>query len=260
MPSLGVAGIGLGLGSLFLQKEGADEQSEAIEKAAESTEEWQKYLVALEEKKYDEAARFRDLAYEQANLTYQQAQQLTPMYTKETMATYPQTMEMLRQDVLREPGTSELFKRGVGNISAGLAPFGISPNSSAFNRMYTDLLGQDIENVRQSRFKLAGYGTQPSTANVSATTGYPDMSAASQAQGNYASLIGAQGAVQGGLYGSLGQTATQMPLYYSLLQNMNSNTGQQGGGYGTYGADYGRYTGTGTGGSFLPLTGNILNY
>ncbi len=216
-----VAQLAVAAYSAYSASQAADEESEAIEKAAESTESWQKYLVALEEKKDDEAARFRDLAYKEGKLQYQQAQKLLPMYTKETMATYPSTMKLLREDVLREPGTSALFQQGVGNIAAGLAPYGASPKGSAFGRMYSNLLAQDIESTRQGRFTLAGFGTQPSMQGISPETGYPNMSNATQAQSDLSNLIGMQGATQAGMYRSYGQMAQQLPMYYSLLQQLN---------------------------------------
>lgn len=211
--------------SAYSASKAADEQSEAIEKAAESTEEWQIYLQKFEEKKYDEAERFRNLAYKEGNLQYQQAQKLLPMYTEETMATYPSTMDLLRKDVLRPPGTSELFKQGVGNIAAGLAPYGVSPKGSAFGRMYSNLLAQDIESTRQGRFQLAGYGTQPSMQSISPETGYPDFSGATSAQSDLANLMGMQGATQAGLYSAQSKYASQLPAYFNLLQNQWGNLG-----------------------------------
>lgn len=218
-------GVGTAVGG-YLSYKGSEKQSQSIEKAAQSTEAWQKYLVALEERKYDDAARFRNIAYSTARLQLQQAEQVYPELTKAFLATYPSTMGLLRQDVLREPGTSQLFQQGVGNIAAGLAPYGVSPKGSAFQRMYTNLLGQDIENVRQDRFKLAGLVSgQPFTPNISPETGYPNMSAAGAAQSDYASLLGTQGAVTGGMYGSLGQTVQQLPMYYSLMKYLNPSGG-----------------------------------
>ena len=96
MPDLGTAVIGgTTLLGGFLQKEGADEQSEAIEKAAQSTENWQKYLVNLEERKYDEAERFRNLAFNEAKM------KVGAMRT---------AMPLLKQYATSEPGTSPQYQ------------------------------------------------------------------------------------------------------------------------------------------------------
>lgn len=219
---LGAGALGLGVGSTIA---GSMEQADKLEKAgkieeANNLREW-----ALQKQMWDETAPARRTAQQEADLKLAQEKILYPMYTKETMATYPSTMDLLRKDVLREPGTSALFKEGVGNIAAGLAPYGVSPKGSAFGRMYTDLLARDIESTRQGRFQIAGYGTQPTTTGYSPTMGMGEAGQmagyAGQSGSQYANLLTQQGANIGGMYGTLGQTAVQMPMYMSMLNYLN---------------------------------------
>jgi len=196
------------IGNIF----GADEQSEAIEKAAKSTENWQKYLVNLEKRKYDEAERFRNLAFNEAKM------KVRAMRT---------AMPLLKQYATSEPGTSPQYqtalRRGTQSMMQNLAPYGLTKSSvtgEGMGELTGSLLSADWQNILNTQKALAGYQT-----GISPETGYPNMGAAGQAQSDYSSLIGAQGAVQGGLYGSLGQTAQQLPMYYSLMNYMNQPSG-----------------------------------
>src|SRR3972149_658922 len=189
MPDLGTAVIGgTTLLGGFLQKEGADEQSEAIEKAAQSTENWQKYLVNLEERKYDEAERFRNLAFNEAKMKVGGMKTAVPL---------------LKQYATSEPGTSPQYqtalRRGTQSMMQGLAPYGLTNSSvtgEGMGELTGSLLSTDWQNILNTQKALAGY-----SPNVSPTTGseYSNLlSGASQAQGNLADLYTSQGAVQGG--------------------------------------------------------------
>lgn len=209
---LGSAAIGAGA-SVY----GASKQSKALEKAAESTENWQKYLIALEEKRYDEAARFRDLAFEEAQLKFE---------------TFQETLPLLQESIARTPESArEAFalagRRGTEDIMRNLAPFGLAPGSSTAGRavgtMQEGLAGMEARDlIGQRQFQtsamLSLLGRTP--LGVSPTTGAGSglLSGAGQAQGNLANLFASQGAVSGGLYGSLGQTFGQLPLLYQLLR------------------------------------------
>lgn len=190
-----------------------DAEEEAV-KVQKKTAEWQKNMA---ERIWAETEPSRRIADEEARLKLGTEQALLPMYTKETMKTYPETMGLLRQDVLRKPGTSALFQQGVGNIAAGLAPYGVSPKGSAFGRMYTDLLARDIESTRQGRFQLAGYGTSPSSTGLSPTTGYGQgiqmAGLYGQSATNISELLQARSTNQQNLYGDLfGSAIRALPL------------------------------------------------
>lgn len=206
-----IVGGGLAVGG-GLQYLGAKEQTGALEDAAQSTENWQKYLVAFEEKKYEEARRFRDLAYEEASIK---------------LETLKGTMPLLREDLLKLPESAREFyalagRRGTEDIMRNLAPFGLSPESSTVGRAVgglqeglsaieaRDLVGQEQFRI-SSMLNLLGQ----TPTGVSPQTGYPDFSGASAAQSNIANLMVGQGAVTGGLYGSYGQTISQLPLLFA---------------------------------------------
>jgi len=213
------------IGNIF----GADEQSEAIEKAAKSTENWQKYLVNLEKRKYDEAERFRNLAFNEAKM------KVGAMRT---------AMPLLKQYATSEPGTSPQYqtalRRGTQSMMQNLAPYGLTKSSvtgEGMGELTGSLLSADWQNILNTQKALAGYQT-----GISPETGYPNMGAATQAQGQYSDLLTSGGAVQGGLYGSLGQDLTRMPYYYNLLKQMGGSggtgVGLPGGGAGTGGSFY----------------------
>lgn len=195
-----------------LQYLGAKEQTDALENAAQSTENWQKYLVAFEEKKYEEARRFRDLAYDEASIK---------------LETLKGTMPLLREGISKLPESAREFyalagERGTADIMRNLAPYGLSPESSTVGRAVgglqeglsameaRDLVGQ--EQFRMNAM-LSLLGQTPT--GVSPQTGYPDFSGATAAQGNLANLAVGQGAVTGGLYGSYAQTLSQLPLLFA---------------------------------------------
>src|SRR4030042_4195170 len=193
---------------------GDDDAEEEAVKVQKKQSEWQRQMA---ETIWKETAPDRELARKEAGLKLGTEEALLPMYTKETMATYPQTMGLLREDVLREPGTSQLFQQGVGNIAAGLAPYGASPKGTAFQRMYTNLLGQDIENTRQARFQLAGYGTQPVTSGLYPTTGYGESAQwgglSAQSSTNVSELLQNQSTNQMNMYGDMfGSAIKALPL------------------------------------------------
>lgn len=69
----------------------------------------------------------------------------------------------LQADVLREPGESPLFKRGLTagtkGIFSALAPFGLSDSSvsaGAVGELAEGLTARELENIRGGQFKLAG--------------------------------------------------------------------------------------------------------
>lgn len=195
----------------------ANKQSDAVKKAAKSTENWQKYLVAFEERKYDEAERFRNLAYQEGRM------KIGAMRT---------ALPLLKQYATSEPGTSPAYqtalRRGTESVMSNLAPYGLTKSSVAgegVGELTGSLLSSDWQNILNTQRALAGYQT-----GFSPETGYPNMSTAGIAQGNLADLMTAQGANTAGLYGSLGQTVQQLPMYYSLLKYMNQPSGGIGGG------------------------------
>ncbi len=200
---------------------GSSLQSDAIEKAAESTENWQNYLVAFEERKYDEAAKFRDLAYQEAS---------------QTLAMQTRQMSLVEQDIADLPQSAREYyslaaTRGTEDIISNLAPYGLSPASStagkAVGLMQEGLSAQEAKDlISQKQFQIQSrLGLLGKSTGATAETGYSaNLAGGTQAQGLLSDLYTTEGAVTGGLYGSIGQTITQLPLYYQLY-NMLGKTG-----------------------------------
>jgi hypothetical protein len=194
---------------------GSHEQSKAIEKAAQQTESWQDYLVALEERRYDDAARFRNIAYKTAQL------QLGGMKT---------AMPLMQQYAKATPGTSPAYQNalrmGTRSLMSNLAPYGLSPSSStagqATGELGANLLATDWQNILNTQKALAGYAPNASPTQGAEYMGL--LGQAGSAQSDVSNLLGMQGATKGGMYGNLGNMAMQMPLYYSLLNYMNPKT------------------------------------
>lgn len=70
---------------------------------------------------------------------------------------------LLSEDVLREPGESPLFKKGLTagtkGIFSALAPFGLTESSvsgEAVGDLVEGLTAREVEDIRTGRFKLAG--------------------------------------------------------------------------------------------------------
>lgn len=203
-------GVGAAVGG-YLTYKGAEKQSESIEEAAKQTESWQDYLVALEERRYDDAAKFRQIAYQTAKL------QLGAMQT---------AVPLLKQYATSEPGTSPAYqtalRRGTESMMSNLAPYGLTKSSvtgKGMGELTGSLLSADWENILNTQKALAGM--TPGASPTQGTEYQGLLSGASQAQGQYSDLLTAGGATQYGLYGNLGQQATQMPMYYSLMNYMN---------------------------------------
>lgn len=184
---------------------GSMAQADALEAAGDIQGAIQLRELAFQERVFQAGAPFRDIALEEA---------------ESRLDILRETLPLISEDILREPGTSAFFKSafksGVKGISETLAPFGLSPESSTFGEA-VGLFGEkltagEIEDIRNRRFALAGFGAQ----GISPTTGIGEAIAAGPGDGGLANLITAGGAVRGGLFGALGSQFAQLPLLLSL--------------------------------------------
>jgi hypothetical protein len=134
---------------------GGQRGQEAAEEAFASQERIAEQFItgaqALQTQLLEAGAPFRDIAEQQAMLRLEGQQQAFPL---------------LLQDILREPGTSPLFQRGLEagtrGIISNLAPFGLEESTvagRAVGELGAGLSAQEIENIRRSRFQLAGLPT-----------------------------------------------------------------------------------------------------
>lgn len=144
------------------------------------------------------------------------------------------SLGLLESDISREPGTGAVFttglKRGLTSLSSQLAPFGSTLNTSpAFVRELTEgLLSKDIESIRGSRFKLAGFAPELTTAALGLNA--PISSRAT----DLANLQLGQGLVQAGLYQNYGDIASSLARQIPGSFNRGSSTGSSGNFIGNY--------------------------
>lgn len=185
---LGVALAGSAISSLF-GSSGASSQDRALRRAQGTQAAYQKEVLGL----------YRNLLAEGKPL--RQAQQGLGL----------EGIKWTTEDLMRPPGTNALFQEAVGNLAASLSRYGLSPDSSAFARGSADLLARDIEDVRSKRLMAAQFGS----TGVQEASNLLGM--AGGAATNISNLQASQGAVQGGLYGSIGQSIAQAPFAAALL-------------------------------------------
>lgn len=89
-----------------------------------------------------------------------------------------EALEGIRGDITREPGTGPLFetalRRGTEGIFRSLAPFGLSDSSAAGRAVgeFTEgLTARDIAQIRDARFRAAGFAPQGSGGGLQAGVG-----------------------------------------------------------------------------------------
>jgi len=118
-----------------------------------------------------------------------------------------EAMKQIQQDVMREPGTSQLYKtglrRGIEGMAREFAPLGLVSGrggSTAFRRNVGEfaegLMGREIEGVRAERRYLAGLGP-PSTSPATALGAFRQYG---QTQENISNLALARSGIDAGLY------------------------------------------------------------
>ncbi len=222
---------------------GAETQKDAIEDSAAMTADWQKYLIALEQRKYDDAAKFRDLAYKEGQTLVGALERQVPL---------------IEEELSKAPEYAKEYydlasKRGTEDIMSNLSSYGLAKSSvsgKAIGTMQEGISAQEAKDLiaqRQwqtsTRMGLIGRPTGFNPAQ-----GYGDyMSGASQAQSDISQLTVAGGAVQAGLYGSIGQTAAQIPAYYNMGKGLGwwGGAGASAGGYSAASeASYGEMAGS----------------
>jgi hypothetical protein len=171
---------------------GAQKQRQALSSQEKSLERYRQQVIELQQQMIASGVPFRELAQQSA--------------------------ELIGQDLLREPGTGPVFERalqrGQQDILKGAAGKGLSDSSVAgveLGEFRAGLTTRDIENVRNQRLNLLGYGTM----------GYAQGGQFAQLGANLlkqqAEYGAAQGSSQAAAFGAVGQTIAQLPLTYSLL-------------------------------------------
>lgn len=189
-----VAGAVVGGGISYL---GAKEQAKGIERAGEAAGVSGARALEFQKEIYGEAAPYRELGRE--------------------------ALPFLREDILAaEPGASPLYQRaltgGIEDIQTQLAGYGLADSSvagTAIGEFTGELSARDIADIRSRRMALTGFRGAGTGGALQAGE------AAARAAGEGGRLDVAGGAVRGGLYGSLAQTAAGLPLQFAQMRELN---------------------------------------
>ncbi len=220
--------------------QGAKKQRQAIGKAARGQEAFQQNLLDFQREVFEGGQPFRDISLE---------------FARTGAETLPQLQENVMNPTL-SAGFGLAAQEGLQLLSQNAAVTG-SPTSGpaqiAKGRFMAGLSSAETDRMMNNMFRLAGFGTGAG-GQATAATGQAGqaLGAAGGVAGNLANLQVAQGAVQGGLYGSIGQTIAQLPMAYQLSQFMNQ-PGQTQQPLTPYNPrDYTGVTGTGSGFINLP--------
>ena len=215
-----VGGAALGVGGAAIASSGARDAAETQALAAESAGQQQ---LALGREQLEATRPLRDLALEQAQFQFGLQQESAPQFQQAALGALP----LLTEDINRQAGTGQPFERrsaqGARNIFSNLGAFGLEDSSvagRAVGEFQSGLLSQDIENLQNQRFRLAGFSPQSPSFFGGGTAG---LGLAGQTQqAGIQSLFGAGqsraagqlGSAQslGGAFGTLGGFGLQFGL------------------------------------------------
>ncbi len=172
---LAISGIASGLGGIL----GSKAQSKALSKAGKAQAAYQQQIMKLYTQIFEEGKPFREAATEMLGLVVDEAN--------------------------REPGTGQLFERGLSKgterLASEFSKYGLLDSSSfgvASGELTADLLSRDIESIRGTRQSLLS-GINTGVPGATQTLGLAGGPVNAQSQ-----ILGQQGAVSGALYGGLG--------------------------------------------------------
>ena len=194
----------------FGTRRAGEAQASAFETSATQQRDLQRDLLA-------ETKPLRDLALEQGQFQFGQQQRLLPEQTTSAIAANQAAQgafPLLTGDINRQAGTGQPFQRrlaqGTSNIFSSLGAFGLEDSSvagRAIGEFQSGLLGQDIENLQNQRFRLASLGVTPSTPSFfgGGTAGLG--TGAQLGQSAIQSQLGAGQSVAAGLFGAGQQQA-----------------------------------------------------
>lgn len=227
-------GLGIGAGSLVSGSRAAKTQAQAQSQASEQSLQAAREQLAATQP-------LRDLALQQGQFQFGQQQRLLPSLIDQQLAGIPQqqafaqaaqrALPLLTQDINRQAGTGQPFQRrleqGTRNIFSSLSPFGLSDSSvagRAVGDLQSGLLGQDIENLQNQRFRLAGFQSFPQAPGTPSFAGFGTAGLGTAAQLQSTGISQQLGAGQTRAAGQLGfgNTLAQLPL----LQAFNTTITQ----------------------------------
>ena len=193
---------------------GAKEQGKAIKSAANTQATEQRRLLDFQKQVYGEGQPFRDISLQYAQTG---AKALPSLYD---YVMNPQMSEGARMAATEGQNLISQDAATAGSPTSG-------PAQIAKSNFLARLMASERDRQVGDMFRLAGFGGDASGMASGATGQAAGLAGqAAGIGGNIANLQMAQGAVKGGLYNTIGQTAAQLPMQYQLYKLMNQPDGQ----------------------------------
>src|SRR3989304_8654681 len=209
MPAVAAAAVG----GLFMYA-GARKQSSAINRAADTQAVEQQRLLDFQKQVYGEAEPFRDIQLQYAQTGAKALPSLYDYVMNPTMSEGARMAATEGQNLISQDAAT------AGSPTSG-------PAQLAKSNFLARLMASERDRQVNDMFRLSGFGSDAgATANNATGQSVNLMNTAAGIGGNIANLQTAQGAVQGGLYNTIGSTVGQLPYMYSLYNMMNKPTGK----------------------------------
>ena len=188
---------------------GAKEQGKGIKAAANTQAAEQQMLLDFQKQVYGEAQPFRDIQLQYAQTGAKTLPSLYDYVMNPTMSEGARMVAMEGQNLISQDAAT------AGSPTSG-------PAQIAKSNFLARLMASERDRQVNDMFRLSGFGSDAGATATNATGQSANlMNAAAGIGGNIANLQTAQGAVQGGLYNTIGQTVAQLPMQYQLYQLMN---------------------------------------
>ena len=191
---------------------GAKKQSSAINRAADTQAAEQQRLLDFQKQVYGDAEPFRDIQLQYAQTGAKALPSLYDYVMNPTMSEGARMAATEGQNLISQDAAT------AGSPTSG-------PAQIAKSNFLARLMASERDRQVNDMFRLSGFGSDAGATATNATGQSANlMNAAAGIGGNIANLQTAQGAVQGGLYNTIGQTIGQLPMQYQLYQMMNKPT------------------------------------
>jgi hypothetical protein len=204
------AAIIVGGASLAGSIYGSKKQSEGIKRGQDIQSRYYQELLDFQKQVYGESEPFRDIALNRAELIESLMPDLTAKLLKPAGSTVSERYKLAGRegmDLIRSNfATSGSPSSGPAQIAAGRFMEGLSAAEA------DRLINQ--ENINTSNLLGFTSGVPSPTTGVAESANL--LGAAGGPAGNLSNLAVSQGAVTGGLYGSIGSDLSQMAMIYAM--------------------------------------------
>ena len=198
----------LGFGGQYL---GARAQDKATRRAIAEQRRQFDSLMAFQQQVYGDSAPFRNLSFERFQMLQNELPGLLDLLKAPSSDTVSPAFRLAGReglDLLRSGfATSGDPGSGAAGIAAGRFMEGLGAQEAQANIGQRNFLTSGLLSL------LGGGGPSPTTGTAEAVN---LMGQTSGPSANISNLLQSQGAVTGGLYGSFGNTASQLGLLYGL--------------------------------------------